>query len=195
MRCANDTCDELVVRVHERVVHGHGPASLQNNQTWIVRPREGASRPIDPIVAPHYRRDFAEAVDILNRSPRMSAVMSRRILADLLAEYAGMKDWDLDGRVQKVMNDKSRPLEVRQNLEHFRRIGDFGAHTKKDDQDVVIEVDSEEAEWLLDLVERLFVYFIVTPTKDAQLRERFDKKIKAAGDKPIQPPPDTKKGN
>lgn len=59
-------------------------------ETWYVLPRFGSSvRLIDPTVPDPYRRDYEEATAILDVSPRMSAVLSRRLLADLLEEYAG----------------------------------------------------------------------------------------------------------
>lgn len=45
-----------------------------------------------------------------------------------------------------------------------------------------------EAEWTLDLVERLFEYFIVTPQRDKKMRVQMDERIKQAGRKPINPP-------
>jgi hypothetical protein len=39
----------------------------------------------------------------------------------------------------------------------------------------------------LDLVDRLFDYFIVQPAKDDQIKRRMDEKINRAGRKPLRP--------
>lgn len=61
----------------------------------------------------------------------------------------------------------------------MREIANFGAHTQADDQAEIIDVSVEEAEWTLEIVERLFDYFIVTPEKNKETRETFDQKLKA----------------
>ncbi len=189
MYCANPECKQLVVRVHENYhLPPHavsGPEML--TQTWIARPRE-ASRPIDPLVPEPLRADYREAAAILDASPRMSAVLSRRVLADLMERYANHAQFKLSERIDKFTADKSNPSGLRENLHHFREIADFGAHTQKDDQAEILNVGREEAEWTLDLLDRLFDHFIVTPERDRKMRESMDERIKAAGRKPIEPP-------
>ena len=141
-----------------------------------------------------HRRDFSEAVSILSRSPRMSAVLSRRVLADLLGEYAGMTQFKLDDRIDAFNKDATHPRRIRENLHHLRELGNLSAHTQKDDQASIVTVDSVEAEWTLDVVERLFEYFIADPAKDAAMRQQVDDKLKTAGRKPIPRLPDDNRG-
>jgi len=119
----------------------------------------------------------------------MSVVLSRRILADLLEAFAGQAQFSLAARIEKFVADANHPRQLRDNLQHFREIADFGAHTQKDDQAEVLDVGREEAEWTLDLLDRLFDYFIVTPDRDQKMRDAMDERIKAAGRRPIEPPP------
>jgi len=57
-------------------------------------------------------------------------------------------------------------------------MGNWTAHTKtnKDDQAEIIEASHEEAEWSLEIVDRLFDYFIIGPERDASI-------LKSIGDK------------
>lgn len=182
MYCANQECGELVLRVHESSRSFVGAAPITQTATWIVRPREGsASRPVNPLVPEPYRRDFNEAASILDRSPKMSAVLSRRILADLLEEYAGRDEFLLGTRLEKFAKDDKYPTDVRLNAQSLNEIAKLGAHTKKDDQAEIIEVDLEEAEWTLDLVMRLFDIFIVARATDAEMRGRIEAKRQRAG--------------
>jgi hypothetical protein len=177
MRCGDEECDELIIRLHERTPRFDVPH--QTTEEWIVRPREGASRPIDPAVPDHYRRDYGEAADTLNRSPRLSAVMARRILADLLHDYAGLVDYDLGDRVRKAVNNTSIPMNIRDNLEEFLQVGNYGAHRKKGrdhDEDVILDVGPTEAEWLLDLLDRMFGHFIVSKAKDDAMKKLLAEK-------------------
>ena len=193
MRCNNSECRRIVVRAHTRELMFSGSFPLPQMKTWTVYPLAGATHPLDPVVPDQYRNDFDEAHGILARSPRMSAVLSRRILADLLEQYAGKTQYNLADRIDSFVKDTSHPVGIRENLQHLRELGDFSAHTKKNDQAEVIPVDSTEAEWTLVIVERLLDYFAIGPAKDAAMRAKVDEKIKAAGRKPIEPPPDRKR--
>jgi hypothetical protein len=186
MHCANDECKELIVRVHEEY---NLPGYDANKTTWFARP-QSARRPIEPEVPEPFRTDYLEAAAILDLSPRMSAVLSRRILADLLEQYAGQKQHSLEERIDNFINDTKHPRPIRENLHHFREIANFGAYTQKNDQAEIIDVSRDEAEWTLDILDRLFDYFIVDPEKNRKMREGFDKKLGDAGRRPISPLPD-----
>lgn len=186
MYCANEECKQLVIRVHERYnIPPHAvedPSTL--TQTWLARPR-GTFRPVDPLVPERFRRDYREATSILDGSPRMSAVLSRSLLADLLEEYAKLSDFRLDDRVDKFRADNKHPSSLREGMHHFREIGNFGAHTQKNDQAETIQVTREDAEWMLDFIDRVFDYFIVSPEKDRAMLEKWEQSIADAGRKPI----------
>jgi hypothetical protein len=190
MACANPACRELIIRVHENTNVPPGYQLETSTRTWIARPKS-ASRPIDPLVPDPFRTDYLEAAAILEPSPRMSAALARRIVFDLLEGYAGIKEYTLKAGLDKFVADTAHPQRIRDNLQHLREIGDFGAHTQKDEADVILDVSREDAEWTLDLIDRLFEYFIVEPEKDKRLRRAWDQKLSDAGRKPIPPaPPD-----
>lgn len=190
MACANKECGQLVIRGHDGWHQDEGGMWIQHTDTWFVYPRDRV-RPVDPQVPEDLARDFIEAAAILDRSHRMSAVLARRILADLLEKYARLGDFKLSTRIDKFIADTTHPRRLRDNLHHLREAGDFSAHTQTDDQLESLDIDTDEAEWTLDVVERLFDYFIVEPERDRMLRKRMDAKIDKAGRKAIPPlPPD-----
>ncbi len=155
MRCANPDCQQAVIRMNEMHMHVENNQPVGETVTWLARPR-AVGRAIDPLVKEPFRTDYLEAAAILDLTPRMSAVLSRRILADLLEEYAGLKQFGLKERIDEFSSDISHPSQLRENLHHFREIANFGAHTQKDDQAEILEVERGEAEWTLDLLDRLF---------------------------------------
>jgi hypothetical protein len=183
--CRNDECREIVVMVR----HGHHaatrPPSLADLDLWFAIPKKRNPRPIADAVPEPYRTDYIEAASILEDSPRMSAVLSRRILTDLLAEYGHLKGYKLSKQTEKVAADATYPTRLRENVEHFREIADFGAHTQKDETGAIIPVTLEEAEWTLELLDGFFDYYILAQEQNKKRRVEFDKKIEAAGRKPI----------
>jgi hypothetical protein len=191
MHCANLTCQQLVIRMHDNFTVYDGSTPLGNTtEAFLVRPRAAVPHSFAGDIPEDLLRDYVEAVLILQASPRMSAVLSRRILADLLERYAGLTDFGLKDRIDKFVKDTSHPYSLRENLGHLVEMGNFGAHTQTNDQAEVVDVSAEEAEWTIGLVERLFDYFILTPQRDKKMREQFDKKLEEAKRKPIEPPPD-----
>jgi hypothetical protein len=118
----------------------------------------------------------------------MSSVLSRRILADLLEKYAGLTDYNVATRIEKFIADSTHPSRLRENLHYLREIGDFSAHTMKNDLGTVVDVGREEAQWTLKIVSDLFDYFIVAPEKDRLRRQAMDKKLAEAGRKPVKKP-------
>jgi uncharacterized protein DUF4145 len=194
MPCGNNDCGEVLIQVTEReIVEWRGPDDVPvvRERSVLVWPSgTPARRKVDPAVPARLRDDFIEAAALLDLSPRMSAVLARSILADLLEEYAGHKQFSLADRIDSFNRNTDHPRALRENLHHFREVADLGAHTKRSDQGNYIKVDRDEAEWTLGLVQRLFDSLIVTPAADEKMRFAIDTKLKAANRRPIKPLPD-----
>jgi hypothetical protein len=197
-RCQNEQCREYIVRV-ARIVTGKTPPE---SETWFAVPKHKAPPAIDLTLVPApMREDYLQAYVILDDAPRMSAVLSRRILSDLLKKYDNANNFGTAARIDKFANNSQHPSRLRDNLHYLREIADFGAHTQvakatvETDtipsdvcwEDVIINASKEEAEWTLKVVGDLFDYFIIAPEKDKLLRAEFDKKIEAAGRKKLSP--------
>lgn len=186
-------CNHVLVRFSQtrrQPVRGQPPREGTDlgTETWLVIPRR-STRPVPKEVdeaIPEQAEYYRQASAILDESPIASAVLSRRVLADLLKKYAGRDEYNLEKQVDKFIEDTSAPPNLRENLHHFREVANFAAHTQEDDQANIVDVDRDEAEWTLDMLDRLFDYFIVTPARDAAIRAKMDKKIGKAGRKPIR---------
>jgi hypothetical protein len=199
--CQNVDCQQIVVQI-TRTESG-------TSESWIALPKRPAIPLLHQLVVDPFRQDYLEAYTILEDSPRMSAVLSRRLLADLLEKYAGLKQYSLAQRIDEFIGDTRHPLWIRQNLHYLREMGDFGAHTQQDKtavtstvptpaptaptpapaaaEPVIINVDKVEAEWTLTILADLFEYFIIAPQRDRAIRASFDKKLADAQRKPITP--------
>jgi hypothetical protein len=186
LKCQN--CQEIVVRILR--------AESGVTNSWIALPKNANLPAVHPLVTDPFRKDYLEAWTILEDSPRMSAVLSRRLLADLLEKYAGLNQWSLAQRIDAFVADTRHPQWLRQNLHYVREAGDFGAHKQEDKtlsattappEPTIIEVSKEEAKWTLKNIADLFEYFIVGPEKDKEMRAALDKKISDAKRKAIAP--------
>lgn len=190
MVCPNDKCKQIIIHIRQTLSPTRGvvfgvPPRLDEH--WFALPRKPFPRPIDPLVGEPFRTDYIEAASILSDSPRMSATLSRRVLADLLEKYADRSEHWLASRIDKFIDDPQYPSTIKDNLHYLREIGDFGAHTQKDKlTNEIINASPEEAEWTLDVIDSLFEYFIVAQERNRKRREGVDEKNIAAGRKPIR---------
>lgn len=192
LQCQN--CQEIVIQIARTEANQSPPT-----ETWVALPRRPNLPTLNSLIADPFRKDYLEAWAILEDSPRMSAVLSRRLLADLLEKYSNLKQFSLASRIDAFIADTRHPLWLRQNLHYLREAGDFGAHKQEDKtassaatsqattEPIILDVSKDEAQWTLDVIGDLFEYFIVAPEKDKEMRTAIDKKIAAANRKPITP--------
>jgi hypothetical protein len=189
LQCQN--CQEIVIRITRTEANQNPPT-----ESWIALPKRPNLPVVHQLVTDPFRRDYLEAWTILEDSPRMSAVLSRRLLSDLLEKYAGLTQFSLAKKVETFIGDTRHPLWIRENLHYLREVGDFGAHTQLDKtvsasippaDPVIINVDKTEAEWTLKIIGDLFEYFIIAPQKDKEMRAIIDRKLADANRKPITP--------
>jgi len=197
MQCPNKNCQQLLVQVHRKVydprakpgrsvVFGHVDSLLE--EETLAFPKRQLARPIDSLIPDAFAVPFREACLIRDDSPGMSAVLSRKVLADLLEQYAGCTGYTVKDQIDKFIANTQHPSHVKENLHYLREMADFAAHTKKDlTTGEILKTTMEEASWTLDVVESLFEYFIVGPAKDATRRAEMTKKMQQAGRKPIPP--------
>lgn len=131
-----------------------------------------------------YRKDFHEAALTLPISPRASAALSRYALQRLLEEKGGVKAGRLEQEIDEVIQNKSLPSHIADDLHAIRHIGNFAVHPNKDKAtEEIIEIDADEAEWLLETLRGLLDFYFVQPAKSQRRKESFNQKMQAAGKK------------
>ena len=189
--CPNNACREVLVKVvrqeniKQRRSSNHPWKEDTHKNSWFAVPKKPSLPPVDESIAKRYKQDYLEACSILADSPRMSAVLSGKIIADLLKEYCNYEDYKLSTRIKRFIEDESHPSTLKKDLEYGREIRNFSTHTIADEESNIVEVGKEEAEWALEIVADLFNYLIVEPARSKKRREAFDRKIEKAGRKPI----------
>lgn len=193
--CPN--CKEAIIKIgyyqyviEESVGRGRRPmlGNLIRNGR-IVWPRFAQREPGND-VPEVLKADYLEACEVLPISPKASAALSRRVLQAILREQ-GYASRDLARQIDDVLSethsDKVLPTSLRENVDVIRKFGNFSAHPVTDTTSLqIIDVEPQEAEWCLEIVERLFDHYYVRPAADARRLVEFNKRLQQAGQPPTK---------
>lgn len=154
----------------------------------IIWPKKALPRPPLPAEVPErFAAEYREACLTLADSPKASAALSRRCLQELLHEIIGIKEKDLNSEIQKLLASKTLPPHLAENVDAIRTVGNFAAHPiKSTSTGEVVPVEPGEAEWLLEVLEGLFEFYLVQPARSRARREALNKKLSDAGKPPIK---------
>ena len=177
------SCSRLVLHLVNGTLSTRGNYVIHNPTTeQLIRPKSCSRTALSPEVPPDISQDYNEACLVLSDSPKASAALSRRCLQHLLRKYAKVKPSDLGKEIQEVLDSKSLPTYLSEPLDAIRNIGNFAAHPlKSTSSGEIIDVDSGEAEWNLDVLEMFFDFYFVQPSITKAKRDALNKKLKDAG--------------
>lgn len=168
--------DQLVVMgtpIHRRLIH----------------PKASARSPIPDEVPEDFAADYLEACLVQPDSEKASAALSRRCLQNLLRERAGIKKDDLAKEIQQVLDSKQLPTHLADDLDAIRNIGNFAAHPlKATNTGEIVDVEPQEAEWLLTVLEGLFDFYFVQPERAKARRDALNTKLRDLGKPPMKTP-------
>lgn len=98
------------------------------------------------------RNDYHEACAIVNLSPKASATLSRRCLQGMIHDFWEIKLKNLNHEIT-ALKEKIDP-NLWNAIDSLRELGNIGAHMEAD-VNVIIDIDSNEAETLINLIELL----------------------------------------
>lgn len=162
--------------------------ALGHSTYRTVFPKSTARDPIPAEVDdPSVVNDYTKAVLVLEDSPEASAALSRRCLQHILREKVQTKSRDLADQIQEVLDSKTLPSAIAENLDAVRATGNFAAHpTKSTNTGAIIDVEPHEAEWDLEVLEQLMDFYFVQPAKAQQRRVAMNAKLNAAGKPPLK---------
>ena len=161
---------------------GVAESKVREYQAWP----KGIARALLPNEVPEeYAADYREACNVLADSPKASAALSRRCLQRILREVAGVMAADLSKEIDAVL--PSLPSSIAEALDAVRVIGNFAAHPiKSTNTGEIVDVESGEAEWSLDVLESLFDFYFVQPALLAAKKAAMNKKLTDAGKPPMK---------
>jgi len=184
--CTCPSCKKLIIKLEETHTSNRPPHSLLRRE-YLVRPKAISRAPLPPEVPEKFANDYKEACLVVTDSPKASAALSRRCLQNLLREKAGTTKKNLADQIQEVIDSNQLPSYLLEGLDAIRNIGNFAAHPiKSKSTGEIVEVEPGEAEWNLDILERLFDFYFVQPEILKKKREKLNQKLKDAGKPPMK---------
>ena len=132
---------------------------------------KSAVRPVPSEVDEEFASDFREACLVIGDSEKASAALSRRCLQNLLHKKADAKGKILANQIQEVIESGKLPSHLADAIDAIRAVGNLAAHPiNSEHTGEIIDVDTGEAEWLLDTLEGLFDHYCVQPARLAEKR-------------------------
>ena len=168
---------------------GRGIVTLTTSSrfTRMVYPKASSRAPLPSEVTSDFADDYLEACAVLPDSAKASAALSRRCLQHLLQEKAGTTKRNLYDQIQEVIDSKVLPSHLADNLDAVRVVGNFAAHPPKStNSGEVVPVEPGEAEWSLDVLEQLFDFYLVAPSRAKAKRDALNAKLAEAGKPPLK---------
>jgi hypothetical protein len=137
---------------------------------------------VEPEVPEDYKKDFLEAYGVLSVSPKASAALSRRLLQQILREEFNILRRDLATEIDDFIKTQNPPTYLSDAIDAIRNIGNFAAHPlKSTSTGQIVDVEPNEAEWLIDVLEALFDFTFVQPKRLEEKRKKLDSKLSDLG--------------
>ena len=132
-------------------VQGRGWQIGKELQSWTLLP-PSAAKAFPEYVPKPIREDYVEACLIRDKSPKASATLSRRCLQGMIRDFWGIKGKRLKDEID-ALEEKVDGLTWKA-IDGVRKIGNIGAHMEQD-INVIVDVESNEAQLLIGLIEIL----------------------------------------
>jgi hypothetical protein len=164
---------------------GVSTRKVRFSKRWRLIPESNAK------VFPDYvheaiREDYTEACLIREVSPKASATLARRCLQGMIRDFHGISKDTLKQEINAIQ-DKVEPA-VWQAIDAVREIGNIGAHMEKD-VNLILDVESEEATALIELIEILMKEWYVARYERTEALKRVTEMANAKKALKKAPPP------
>jgi len=173
--CPNPECKEysLKLSIYDGKLNefGHFQAESRPKKTWQLIP-EAETKVFPKYVPAPIISDYKEACLIRDLSPKASATLARRCLQGMIRDFWGIRKNRLIDEIKDIEN-KVDPITW-QAIEAVRKIGNIGAHMKKD-INLIVDVEPGEAKLLIGLIETLINdWYIVKHNREESMKQIID---------------------
>jgi len=182
-------CRKQVMWLNEiRTTEKDGIVDREVVQTILLYPKWPIK--LLPLQVPdRFASDFREAHQTLAISSKASAALSRRCLQTLIQEQENIIEKTLQSEIDKLLKTNKLPRYLAEDLDSIRIIGNFAAHPIKDtNTGQIVDVEPGEAEWTLEVLEQLLLFYFVDASKSKARREALKEKLKETGKGPMLKP-------
>ncbi|WP_025726588.1 DUF4145 domain-containing protein [Bacteroides sp. 14(A)] len=183
MHCPNNKCRKLILKLANvnRIATTMGERSTIISDN-IIYPLNSGRTPAATEVEPQFAEDYNEACLILPFSPKASAALSRRCLQNIIRIKENIKKKNLMLEIDELISLNKLPSFLSDNLQTIRGFGNIAAHGMEDQvSGQILDVEPEEADFLLDILELMFDFYFVQPAKAAKIKAVLNQKLSNAG--------------
>ena len=150
-------------------IYGIGISGDIINQKYLIYPKSNAKQYPEYVPQP-IRKDYQEAFEILNISPKASATLSRRCIQGMIRDTQGIHAGNLASEINQL--EGKIPPDQWAAIDAARKLGNIGAHMEKDTS-IIVDIDPEEANLLLDLVEYLIYEWYISKHESSLMMDKI----------------------
>jgi len=151
--CPNEECQKLLLvaqltNAYEQYGNWNKSTVIK---TWRLLP-ESEARVLPDYIPNPIKEDYYEACRICDLSPKASATLARRCLQGMIRDFWKIKDSTLKKEIDAL--EEKVDVDVWESIDAVRSVGNIGAHMEKD-INIIIDVETDEAQLLIGLIEQL----------------------------------------
>lgn len=151
--CPNPDCRQPTIIIMFSAAYRSQPFATKVRSLRVVLLEPSAPQPLPKQVPAPIRKDFDEAWQIADISPKAAATLARRALQAMIRDFWKIKERTLMFEIERL-REKEIDSSTADAIDAARRIGNVGAHLDID-ADRIVDVEPNEAKVLIWLVEEL----------------------------------------
>lgn len=135
---------------------------------------------------PNLAEEYRQATQVLGISPMACAALARRSLQNLIRTQEQITRPSLQAEIAALIALGKLPSYLAADLDAIRVIGNFAAHPLKDmTSGAIMEVEPGEAEWTLEVLHELLLFYFEGQPQSRARRSALNIKLQASGKKPL----------
>ncbi|UQS85843.1 DUF4145 domain-containing protein (plasmid) [Apilactobacillus apisilvae] len=146
-RCPNPKCNKTTIKINPI-----GTQFKDEKEQVDVYPN-GQFKNYPDYVPAYIRKDYKEACLIVNLSPKSSSTLSRRVLEEIISDFYEIKNGKRLVDKIRILEDKNIDPDIIKEFHCLRKIGNIGAHLDMGTNEIPKEVNSTEADALIEAIE------------------------------------------
>lgn len=151
--CPNEECQKLLLvaqltSAYEQYGNWNKSTVIK---TWRLLP-ESEAKVLPDYIPEAIKEDYYESCRVRDLSPKASATLARRCLQGMIRDFWGIKDSTLKKEIDAL--EEKVDADVWESIDAVRSVGNIGAHMEKD-INIIIDVETDEAQLLIGLIEQL----------------------------------------
>jgi len=137
-------------------------------RSWNLVPPSKA-KPFPQYIPEQILKDYQEACLIVSASPKASATLSRRCLQGMIRNFWQISKSTLKAEIDELESHVDN--ETWKAIDAIRKVGNIGAHMERD-VNLIVDVETEEAEKLIWLIELLLKeWYVAKHDREEKLKE------------------------